>query len=250
MRASSRSVSQATALMISAGVMLLLSACAGVDVSVMDSAETLGKSKISVSSNLTMGIDMGEWSYEEASDLYDEDYPRDSIHPMMYPELKFGLTDDIDISMRGGPFNDPASAKLIIKKRIIKQDKYSSAIAISGGALSGAPMQWEDTNYDSNQFRVYSGNLASLHTIKYSPRNHVTLAAIASYHDFSMKAGKDPRVRRNVYHAGVRVNWKHFVGKAFYILELGAEMPLSTHDYHQLQPWIGLGLGREHALRD
>ena len=55
--------------MISAGVMLLLSACAGVDVSVMDSAETLGKSKISVSSNLTMGIDMGEWSYEEASDL-------------------------------------------------------------------------------------------------------------------------------------------------------------------------------------
>ncbi len=207
----------------------------------MDTAETLGKGKFAVSNNITFGIDMEEWSVEEPY----EDYPREYIHPMMYLEFKYGLTDDVDVSMRGGSIGDPSSAKLLIKKQLQGNDKNSTAIVFGGGLLKGKPSQWEDAIRDVKEWQVYTANLALLHTFKFSRRFHMTMATIGSYHDFSTKLHNNTIIQDDVYHAGLRANWKLSGSSLFGILELGVEQQFMTQNDIEPQPWIGIGAGVE-----
>ena len=226
-------------------ISLLFAACAGVDSAVMDTAETLGKGKISVSNNFTMGLNLPEWVNMNSEDIYESD----TVHPLGYPELKLGLAPDLDISVRFGIVDEAKSAKLLVKKQMSKDEKVSTAIVVGGGALFGSPNYWdvdEYGNYDS--FEVYSGDLAFLLTRKLMRAHYATLAFRGSYHRFGTKFTNDTWEYEDVYNAGVRLNGKLVVDPFFGILELGVEAPLSIEDTKQVYPWMGIGAGIEFDL--
>lgn len=226
-------------------VCLALYACAGVDASVMDTAETLGRGKFSVSNTFTMGINFPEWQAMDPEDIYSSD----SVHPMQYQELRVGINPQMDISLRGGLHEDGQSAKLLLKKQIKKSENTSSAIVFGGGYAKAEPRFWDTDEWDTAQnlaikhYQVLSGDLALLFTRRVLGEHYLTLAARSSYHRVSKDLKQGIGEDYDVYHAGIRANAKYYVDQFYGMLELGIEAPLSIEGARQIYPWMGLRAG-------
>lgn len=223
---------------------LALYACAGVEASVMDTAETLGTGKLSVSNTFTMGINFPEWQNIDPEDIFDGD----TIHPIQYPELKYGLNPQVDISLRLGMHEDAQSAKVLLKKQISKQDKVSTAVVLGGGMAKIDSRFWDEDYDNYHGFEVLSAELHLLLTRQFWRLNYITVAARGSYHRFSTELKNSSWEVEDVYHAGMRLNLKHYMRPFYGMLELGFEAPLSIENTHQVFPWVGLRAGWDFEL--
>jgi len=224
---------------------LTLFACAGVESSVMDTAETLGKGNLSVSNTFTMGINATEWLLMDPEDIFDGD----TVHPLQYAELKYGLNDEIDLSLRGGLHVDAQSAKLLLKKQLSKRDAISTAVVFGGAYSRIDPIYWDYWyNDEVKDFEVLSGDMSLLFTRRFWRVNQITLAARGSYHLLISNFKNDLREEEHIYNAGVRANWKHAIDPFYGMIEVGIEAPLSIEDTPQVYPWMGLRAGWDFDL--
>lgn len=227
---------------------LTLFACAGVESSMMDTAETLGKGKLSVSNTFTMGINAPEWLKMDPEDIFDGD----TVHPLQYGELKYGLNDEMDLSLRGGVQGDAQSAKLLLKKQLSKRDAISTAVVFGGAYSRIDPTYWDYWDGpefgDIKGFEVFSADMSLLFTRRFWRVNRITLAARGSYHLLISNFKNDLREEDYIYNAGVRVNWKHEMDPIYGMIEVGIEAPLSIEDTRQVYPWMGLRAGWDFDL--
>jgi hypothetical protein len=222
---------------------LALYACAGVDASVMDTAETMGRGKLSVANTFTMGINFPEWQAMDPEDIFEGD----TVHGMYYQELRVGINPQMDISLRGGIHDECQSGKLLLKKQINKSDKSSTAVVFGGGLAKVKPRfwdYWDDPEFEEvRSYEVLSGDIALLFTRRVLRKHFLTLAARSSYHRFSTELKQGDWVSEDVYHAGIRANAKYYVDDFYGMLELGFEAPLSIEGVRQVYPWMGLRAG-------
>ncbi|MCB5261227.1 MAG: hypothetical protein M0Q16_07655 [Candidatus Cloacimonetes bacterium] len=216
---------------------LLLSACAGVDASVLDTAECMGKGNMGIGMAYTMGLKVPDWLEIEAENIFDAD----SAMPIQYMEIEYGLADDIDAKLRFGLMPDASNAKLLLKKQISKEDKNSTAFVFGGGITKANQHYWERPDgYDlKTDYQLLSGEAQMIFTRELKKDRYLSFAIRGNYHNLYEKAENQEGRNTEFYHAGARVNLKSY-HKGFYgILELGAEVPLSVEDVHQVYPWIG-----------
>ena len=217
---------------------LLLSACAGVDASVLDTAECLGKGAMGIGMAYTLGIQVPEWLEIEAENIFDYD----SVFPMQYMEIEYGVADDIDAKLRFGLTGNASTAKLLLKKQLVKEEKFSTAVVMGGGYARGNEYFWEPTEDDGRgmDYQLLTAEGQMIITKELKKDNYLSFAIRGNYHNYTEDATGLATRERDFYHAGVRVNYKRY-HKGFYgILELGAEAPLSVEDLQQVYPWIGL----------
>lgn len=216
---------------------LSLTACAGVDASVLDTAECMGKGNMGVGMAYTMGINAPQWLEIEAEDIYQGD----TVMPLQYMEIEYGLEEDIDAKLRIGLSENSSSGKLLFKKQISKEGKNSTAFVFGGGITKADQDFWEpDNSYDKRiDYQLLTGEAQMIFTKELKKNRHLSFAIRGNYHNLSEKIEHQDKVKSDFYHAGLRVNLKSFY-KGFYgILELGAEAPLSVEGWNQVYPWIG-----------
>src|SRR5690554_3033560 len=111
-------------LILALAVSLMLSACAGVDASVLDSAQCKGKGVFGSSIVYTMGINVPELIATDESDFRNTN----TIIPMQFLEFEYGVQDDVDAKLRFGFQDSAASGKILIKKQMLNEAKRSTAI--------------------------------------------------------------------------------------------------------------------------
>lgn len=225
-------------------ILLLLTACAGLDQTVLDTAETLGKGAVSVSQAQTMGMKMPEWVRIDPENIYDSD----SAYALQYSELKLGLTDDMDLSIRGGIEDYAFSGKLLLKKQVSKTPKYSSAIVFGAGGMKANEKFWEHPIENTDveiDYQVLSADLQYLYTAKITYDSYVTLAGIYSVHSYKEEFMDGTSEEFFVYNAGLRANAKYIVPPFYGIFELGVEAPLSIEGFTGVYPWVGMKAGIE-----
>lgn len=217
---------------------LLLSACAGVDASVLDTAECLGKGTWGAGMAYTMAIRPPEWLNIDGEHIYDNN----SVGPCQYLELEYGMADDVDTKLRLSLHPDGNTAKLLVKKQLAKDDKFSSAIVLGGGVTQVNQDLWEPYDDYGHQvdYQMLTGELQMILTQQFKKNNFVSFAIRGNYHRLFTELQGHDRVQDDFYHGGLRVNYKRYHRGFYAILELGAEAPLSTEDWNSVYPWIGL----------
>ncbi|MCB5251412.1 MAG: hypothetical protein LHW51_00380 [Candidatus Cloacimonetes bacterium] len=217
---------------------LLLGACAGVDASVLDTAECIGKGTWGAGMAYTLGIQVPEWLEIDAENIYDVD----SAMPTQYMEIEYGVADDIDAKLRWGLNANASNGKLLLKKQISKSGKNSTAFVFGGGITRANEDHWEPyENYGQDiQYQLLTGEAQMIFT-KELPRNSfVSFAIRGNYHSLTEEIDDLDSIQTDFYHAGLRVNFKR-EHKGFYgIFELGAEAPLSVEGWNQVYPWVGM----------
>lgn len=217
-----------------------LSACAGFDASVLDSAKCMGKGHLSTGVLYGMGIDVPEWLQIDPEDIFDSD----SAGPLQSLELKYGVQDDLDATVRFSVHGDGSAAKLLFKKQLSQEDRISTAVVVGGGFLSAGDNYWNNSSsdFDDTQFRLLSAEVQLLATKDFSRNMFVTLAARGNYHSFEQEHNGYTSTREQFYHGGARIN----VGRSYkgfsMIFELGVEVPLSAGQIEQVYPWGGYKL--------
>ena len=218
-------------------VSLLLTACAGVDASVLDTAECMGKGNMGIGMAYTIGVNAPEWLNIDPENIYDSD----SAMPLQYMEIEYGLEDDIDAKLHFGLTGNAGTAKLLLKKQISKVGKQSSAFVFGGGYSKADQNFWEpmeDYGYRID-YQLLTGEAQMILTRELKKNRYLSFALRGNYHSLYEKIEGRESTQRDFYHAGLRVNVKSY-HKGFYaMLELGAEAPLSTEGWNQVYPWIG-----------
>ena len=216
---------------------LLLTACAGVDASVLDTAECMGKGNMGIGMAYTMGINAPQWLEIDGEDIYEGD----TILPLQYMEIEYGLADDIDAKLHFGLTGDASTGKLLLKKQISKVGKQSTAFVFGGGYSKTNQNFWEpveDYGYKID-YQLLSGEAQMILTKELRTDRYLSFAIRGNYHSLYEKIEGRESTQRDFYHGGIRVNLKRY-HKGFYgIFELGAEAPLSAEGLNQVYPWIG-----------
>lgn len=217
---------------------LLLSACAGVDASVLDTAECMGKGTWGAGIAYTMGIRVPEWIEIDPEDIYDSN----SATFLRYAEIEYGVADDIDAKLRFGIGADSNSAKLLLKKQIDKHDTQSTAIVLGGAYASANSDVWEPVEHYGQkiEYTLYSAEAQFLLTQELSPEYDATIAVRGNFHTLQEKTEGMDLVKKEFYHAGLRANIKRSHRGFYGIFEVGVEAPLSVDGWHQVYPWTGI----------
>jgi|GEM_PF-1870000 len=215
-----------------------LGGCAGFNPSILDTAQTLGKHQFEISYASSPGLDVPEWSRMD-SEYMDEDTTSGA---MQFWELRYGLEEDIDGSIRFSPSPNGISSKVMIKKQLSKQDKISTAVAFGGGLIIGNQNYWNDgfDVVEDVKHRLYSTELQLLATRGLIRDIFVTLAGKANAHwYYSKKPGLETNVKE-FHHAGMRL----IVSRSFkgftLLFEGGVEAPLSGGEIRKAYPWGGM----------
>jgi hypothetical protein len=216
----------------------VLSACAGVDASVLDTAECMGKGQWGVGMAYTMGIEVPDWLEIDAQDIY----ASDSATLMQYAEIEYGLEEDVDAKLRFGLGVNGNSGKLLLKKQISKMGNTSTAFVFGGGVVSANEDFWEPVEHYGQDidYTLYSSEAQLLYTKEYKPGFFATIAARGNYHFLYEKTDDLATVKREFYHGGIRANLKRYYKGFCAIIELGAEAPLSVEGWQNVYPWAGL----------
>lgn len=226
-------------------VSLVLFACAGVEPSMMDTAQTLGNGKSSVSSTLTLGIQAPAWMESETG----QDFDMDNMYPMQYWEVKYGLTDEVDLALRAGAEDEGYNAKFLVKKQLANLDPVSTAIVAGASwGIYNYDFQEFSENEDIKNFQISSAVMSMLLTRRLGKTNHITLAATGSYHYMKTTFYTDKEQGDNFYHAGLRLNFKKTMNPLYGMIELGFEAPLSQEDIKHVYPFVGLRAGWDFEL--
>lgn len=217
---------------------LLLTACAGVDASVLDTAECMGKGKLGVGMAYTMGINAPQWLEIDGEDIY----KGDTILPLQYMEIEYGVADDIDAKLRFGLTGNASTGKLLLKKQISKEDKNSTAFVFGGGYASANDRFWEPWDDYGQQidYQLLTGEAQMIFTKELKRNRYLSFAIRGNYHRLDEKIEGRESTQTDFYHAGLRANLKAYHKGFYVILELGAEAPLSVEDWEQIYPWGGM----------
>lgn len=223
---------------------LLLTGCAGLDLSVADTAETLGHGAVSISQAQTMGMKMPEWVRMDPEDIYGSD----TGYAVQYSELKLGITDDMDISFRGGLQDHAYNAKMLMKKQLTKKDKLSTAFVMGVGGMKADEKFWEHPVENESvevDYSVLSAEIQYLITREVLQDSFLTLAGMYSVHNYMEEYMDGTSEQFLVYNAGARMNAKYVMRPYYGIFELGIEAPLSIEGFSGVYPWIALKAGIE-----
>lgn len=220
---------------------LLLSACAGVDASVLDTAECMGKGNWGVGTAVTMGIRVPDWLEIDAENIFDAD----SAMPIRYLEVDYGAADDIDAKLRFGLSANANIAKLLLKKQISKKEKNSTALVFGGGIANANEDYWEPLDHYGQdiKYQLLTGEAQMIFTRELPKNSYLSFAIRGNYHSLSEEIDDREIIHRDFYHAGLRLNYKRYYKSFYGIFELGAEAPLSVEGWNQVYPWIGMKYG-------
>ncbi|MDD3536619.1 MAG: hypothetical protein PHC50_10800 [Candidatus Cloacimonetes bacterium] len=232
-------------MLLAALALVLLCACAGVEPSVMDTAETLGKGRFSVSNTMTMGLNLPEWQRMDPENIFDGD----TIMPASYWETQVGVRPDADLALRLAATDEMQGAKMLFKKQIAKQEKTSSAFVAALGVGKMKPRYFDADEWDSHsavRYELLTGEAHLLNTRKLSKDFLLTLALRGSIHQLNTSYNDGDTEQDIIYHAGVRGNIRWYLLGPFYLVwELGGEYPLSIEGARGIYPWTGFRWGME-----
>lgn len=217
-----------------------LSACAGFDLSVLDTAKTMGKGRISTGYTYGMAMDIPGWMDIDPQDIWSAD----SVQPLHGIEVAYGLEDDIDATVRASAHSDGAAGKLLIKKQLHLDEKNSTAIVFGGGIISAGNRYFHDNPdfVDRPDYLIVTGEAQLLYTIDMSEKTAITLAGRGNAHRVKIMQREQDDIFEEIYHAGARMIVSRTINRFTAMLELGIEAPLSAGDIDSVYPWGAMKL--------
>ncbi len=217
-------------------LMAFTSACAGFDASVLDSAECLGKGNISTGVVYAMGVQAPEWIEIDPENIFDSD----SAALLQALDVRYGLQDDIDASVRLTAHDSGWSGKVLLKKQLNKTNKATTAVVIGGGYLWANGGYWRESEIDWDRIdsKLLSGEIQFLITRQLSRSSFATIAARGNFHQFDYEYMNQTE-SQDFYHAGLRLNLGRNYGGFLMMIELGLEAPLSAGEITSVYPWAG-----------
>jgi len=230
-------------LIFALALFLLLTACAGVDASVLDSAQCKGKGVFGASIAYTMGINAPEWLEIDPENIYDAD----SAGPLQYLELEYGVQDDIDAKLRLGATKDATSGKFLIKKQMQDDGKRSTAFVVGAAAVKANEDFWEpvDGSSDKLEYLLLSSELQLLLTHTVAEGKHLTMALRGNYHQLNESRGSSDDVTHHFANAGLRLNYMRYYKGFYSVFEVGFEVPLISEELNGVYPWVGMKFGMD-----
>ena len=217
-----------------------LSGCAGFDASVLDTAETLGKDQLEIGYIYSPGIDASKWNKQESDDLGDVL----SITLMQSLEVKYGIEEDLDGSLRLSASTGGFSSKALLKKQISKQDGISTAVAFGGGLIIGNENYWDNDSSISGDIdhRLYSAEAQLLVTRVMIRDIYVTLAGKANMHWYRTKEPGFETFEETYNHGGLRLVMSRTHKGLTMMIEGGVEAPFTIENIEKAYPWGGMKL--------
>mgnify|MGYP001070254371 CR=1 FL=1 len=235
-------------LILALAVSLMLSACAGVDASVLDSAQCKGKGVFGSSIVYTMGINVPELIATDESDFRNTN----TIIPMQFLEFEYGVQDDVDAKLRFGFQDSAASGKILIKKQMLNEAKRSTAIVAGVSAARANNDFWEpvDGYYHPGQsYSILSAELQGLLTRIISEGKFLTMALRGNVGQLKESSDIFEDKITEYAHAGVRLNYMRYYKGFYSVFEIGAETPLITNHPGTVYPWFGMKFGMDFTKR-
>lgn len=217
-------------------LMLILSACAGFDVSVLDTAETLGKGQYEIAYAISPGIDVVEWSDRDEAET--DDPP--STLSMNFLELRYGIEDDIDGSLRIIPSAEGISGKLLFKKQLFRDEEFSSAIGLGAGAMIGNRGYWDSLYGSGSDRHAFSAQAQYMLTRNILKHSSITLAGRANMQWIYSEQPGYAEELKEFYHGGLRVVLSRTFKGLTMMVEGGVEVPFYDIYFGNVYPWGGM----------
>lgn len=235
-------------------VLIIMTGCAVMDTSVMDTAEPLEQGHVKMETFTSSGLILESTVYNEEEEGFDyEDNPRKAlIWPLIGLKFGIGVSDSTEVGVKGWASIGSIGAKAYLKYQLDRQDDvyYALMPALTYTGIDNNDSNTDDVDSSNRDYKYKSVGveLPLLVTKKFSEYISLTAALRANYNYFQYQYidGNGERIKRgpfNVVHGGVLGNARL---KLIYLVltpEVGIEVvPVINGDLTILPNW-GLTLG-------
>ncbi|HOH98761.1 MAG TPA: hypothetical protein PL188_10720 [Candidatus Cloacimonadota bacterium] len=215
--------------MLLAMVLILMSACAVMDISNMDTAVPLRPDKsFDLAIYTGNGLDLST-AVNIEDDIETEDDPFEATYPVAGYKLNIGINPKLDLTGRWFIGNMSWGAKFGVKNLLWHEGKRYFAIQPSFTYLEGVGAEDSEWFNNDREYMSYGLENQFLFTVQPSKNFSCTLAARGNYNRLRMTLEDEGETYYNVFHGGVRGNLRLSLGPLYIVPEAGYEIVPIVH---------------------
>ena len=226
-------------------VFIVLSACVAMDVSNLETAESLRKGKMRLGINSGLGLNLTNMVESESETLLSEDYPVAAISGV---QIQYGLNGDMDLGARVWTGGSSAGYKLFLKKTLSQTEEGKSLAFAPGISYVRSEGEFEnDSNDEDDWYTAAEASVQVMMTKRWSRGAAATIGGRVgmAYYDGDTSADQEENDQEFLVHSGLSVNLKFSMGPFYLIPEIGGEFYTNANGYSGVVPFYMLGIGFE-----
>jgi hypothetical protein len=225
-------------------LLMLLSGCAVMDLSTLDTAVPVAPAKVQVAPYQAIGLDMSSVVYNDEAQDDDEHFA--SVDLATGIKANISVREDMDLQLRGYIGTGKSrGAKLGIKKLVLHKGNHYMAIAPAFNWISDKPSDSEESDY-----KAFGIELQLLNTYHIGGVS-ITMVARGNYSRLMLDrsiygsiSGTDIR-EYDIVHGGLRANLCLKAKHLYIIPEIGFEFVPVINGKLSMIPTLGWTIGLE-----